>query len=178
MQRSQVFGAATATPTLATHGLQECSSHSFTRLSDDSEVHLVFVTRGCHTWCFPALQELQVLEDVWMCRVFSHLLPHKRSCCRSTMTEVRQFYAGKNIFITGATGFFGKVLIDKLLRCCPKVDKIYCLVRPKKGRDPSERLSHMFTDKVEQTFSRVPKLSASDHVSGLDDNFCVLVTAL
>ncbi|KAF2897506.1 hypothetical protein ILUMI_08662 [Ignelater luminosus] len=54
--------------------------------------------------------------------------------------SIKEFYAGRSIFITGATGFIGKVLIEKILRSCPKVDKIYALIRPKRGKTPEERL--------------------------------------
>jgi FlaA1/EpsC-like NDP-sugar epimerase len=40
----------------------------------------------------------------------------------------------RSIFITGATGFVGKVLVEKLLRSCPDIAKIYILVR---GEDQS-----------------------------------------
>lgn len=48
-------------------------------------------------------------------------------------TSVVEFYNGKNILITGATGFMGKVLVEKLLRDCPDVNCIYILVRMKRG---------------------------------------------
>ena len=31
-------------------------------------------------------------------------------------SPIQQFYQGKTVFITGATGFMGKVLLEKLLR--------------------------------------------------------------
>lgn len=55
-------------------------------------------------------------------------------------SPVIQFYAGKNIFITGGTGFLGKCLIEKILRTCPDVGTIYMLCRAKKGKSPSERI--------------------------------------
>lgn len=45
--------------------------------------------------------------------------------------EIPEFYAHKKVFITGATGFIGKVLIWKLLQCCPLIDSIYILLRSK-----------------------------------------------
>ena len=54
------------------------------------------------------------------------------------MSEICNFFEGKSIFITGATGFLGKVLIRKLLSTC-KVEKIYCLIREQKGETSSER---------------------------------------
>ena len=64
------------------------------------------------------------------------------------MATVAEYYANKNIFITGATGFIGKVLIEKLLRCCPHVKAMYCLIRPKKGETSEARLDDLFTEKV------------------------------
>lgn len=33
-----------------------------------------------------------------------------------TESEIQQFYNGANVFVTGATGFIGQVLIEKILR--------------------------------------------------------------
>ena len=43
---------------------------------------------------------------------------------------ISKFYEDKTVFITGATGFMGKVLVEKLLRST-KVRKIYLLIRHK-----------------------------------------------
>ncbi|KAJ1520338.1 hypothetical protein ONE63_004536 [Megalurothrips usitatus] len=48
--------------------------------------------------------------------------------------------SGKHIFVTGASGFMGKVLLEKLLRSCPEVGCIYLLMRPKRGVSVAERL--------------------------------------
>lgn len=47
--------------------------------------------------------------------------------------SIADFYSGKNILITGATGFMGKVMVEKLLRDCVDVNIIYVLVRMKRG---------------------------------------------
>jgi fatty acyl-CoA reductase len=54
----------------------------------------------------------------------------------------------KNIFLTGGTGFIGKVFLNKLLTICPNVGKIYLLVRPKKGISPENRLNDLFTNSL------------------------------
>ncbi|KYN02613.1 PREDICTED: putative fatty acyl-CoA reductase CG5065 [Cyphomyrmex costatus] len=63
---------------------------------------------------------------------------------RITKSEVASFYSDKIIFITGASGFMGKVLLEKLLYSCSDLDKIYILIRSKKGRSVETRLEEMF----------------------------------
>lgn len=63
-----------------------------------------------------------------------------------SLTEVdsiRKFYDGAEIFITGGSGFIGKVLVEKLLRSCPRIKTIYLLMRPKKGMTTEERIQKM-----------------------------------
>lgn len=64
------------------------------------------------------------------------------------MASIAEFYAGKNVLITGATGFMGKVLVEKLLRSCPQVRALYLLVRPKAGQSMQQRVSDMMACKV------------------------------
>lgn len=59
-------------------------------------------------------------------------------------SEIQSFYKGKTIFITGASGFMGKVLMEKLLYCCSDLDKMYILIRGKKGRTFDMRLEDIF----------------------------------
>lgn len=65
----------------------------------------------------------------------------------SELSDIPQWFAGKTIFVTGATGFMGKVLVEKLLRDCPDIEKMYLLIRTKKGVDAEQRreeyISHM-----------------------------------
>ena len=61
------------------------------------------------------------------------------------MAGVIQFYEGQNIFVSGASGFLGKVLLEKLLRACPDVGNIFVLVRPKKGQEPNERVQYIIS---------------------------------
>lgn len=59
------------------------------------------------------------------------------------LPRIPTVFAGKNIFVTGASGFMGKVLVEKLLRSCPDVGDVYVLVRAKKGKLPTERLKEI-----------------------------------
>ncbi|XP_011146929.1 fatty acyl-CoA reductase wat [Harpegnathos saltator] len=67
--------------------------------------------------------------------------PPDTSNCQS---EVSQYYTGRNILVTGSTGFFGILLIERLLRCCPGIAKIYMLMKGKKGKSTEERFKEHF----------------------------------
>nr|CAI5825351.1 unnamed protein product [Callosobruchus analis] len=62
------------------------------------------------------------------------------------ITPIQEFYKDAHILISGGTGFLGKLLIEKLLRSCNELSKIYLIVRPKKGKDMPTRLEEMFQD--------------------------------
>ncbi|KAK6944008.1 Fatty acyl-coenzyme A reductase, NAD-binding domain [Dillenia turbinata] len=53
---------------------------------------------------------------------------------------ILQFLQGKNYLITGATGFLGKVLVEKLLRTVPNVGKIFVLIQAKDQEAALHRL--------------------------------------
>ena len=61
-----------------------------------------------------------------------------------SIPELKEFYAGLSVLITGGTGFLGKVLIEKLLRSVHDLDKIYVIVRPKRGQNAAQRLETLF----------------------------------
>ena len=48
------------------------------------------------------------------------------------MQGISEYLTGKTIFLTGATGFLGQPLIEKILFAAPKVGRIYVLIRPTK----------------------------------------------
>ncbi|XP_045534627.1 putative fatty acyl-CoA reductase CG5065 [Papilio machaon] len=60
-----------------------------------------------------------------------------------TYKSIDQLYAGKSVFVTGGTGFLGKVFLEKLLYSCPNIDKIYVLMREKNKWDTTERIKQM-----------------------------------
>ena len=66
----------------------------------------------------------------------------------SNISEIADYFKDKSIFLTGATGFLGKVLIEKLLKSCHDLKCIYILIRSKKGYDADARLNELLNFKV------------------------------
>ncbi|XP_078113814.1 fatty acyl-CoA reductase 1 isoform X2 [Sander vitreus] len=64
------------------------------------------------------------------------------------MVNIPEYYAGKTVLITGATGFMGKVLLEKLLRSCPGVKSVYVMVRSKAGHSPQARIADVINCKL------------------------------
>ncbi|XP_075520015.1 putative fatty acyl-CoA reductase 4 [Primulina tabacum] len=54
--------------------------------------------------------------------------------------EIVQYFEGKTIFITGATGFLAKIFLEKILRVQPNVKKLFLLIRPTSERSIEQRL--------------------------------------
>ena len=54
------------------------------------------------------------------------------------MGQIKEYYSGKNILLTGATGLMGKVLMEKILTDLPELQRLYVLIRPKKLQDGTQ----------------------------------------
>ncbi|XP_040170239.1 fatty acyl-CoA reductase wat-like isoform X1 [Anopheles arabiensis] len=86
------------------------------------------------------------------------------------LNRVLSFYRNSTILLTGGTGFLGKVLLEKILRCLG-VRKVFLAVRIKDGRKPAERLQELLKDAlfdrlrqdatVEQLLERVEPVEIS-----------------
>ncbi|KAL7127131.1 hypothetical protein ABFS83_14G234700 [Erythranthe nasuta] len=66
---------------------------------------------------------------------------HLHSCQNmEETTQIIQYFEGKTIFITGATGFLAKVFSEKILRLQPNVKKLFLLIRPTAKQSIEQRL--------------------------------------
>lgn len=54
-------------------------------------------------------------------------------------SPIANWYSNQTLFITGSTGFMGKVLVEKLLRECPDIKACFLLMRTKRGIEPEQR---------------------------------------
>ncbi|XP_055307131.1 fatty acyl-CoA reductase 1-like isoform X2 [Sitodiplosis mosellana] len=82
---------------------------------------------------------------------------------------VSNFYKGSVVFITGGTGFIGKVLVEKLLRVF-SIKRIYLLVRVKDDMPVDKRLENFFQESI---FDRLRKESPDviTNVKAIEANF-------
>ncbi|XP_058835278.1 fatty acyl-CoA reductase 1-like [Topomyia yanbarensis] len=60
-----------------------------------------------------------------------------------TLQGIPEMFVGVDVFITGGSGFMGKVLIEKLLRSCPGIGQVFVLLRPRKGKSAQERVEEL-----------------------------------
>ena len=90
----------------------------------------------------------------------------EKTAAQPRQLTVGEMFDGRSVFITGASGFIGRVLLEKLLRSYPGIERIYILLRSKKNQLPQERLhKHILSapifdairamDKGEQLFDKI-----------------------
>lgn len=63
-------------------------------------------------------------------------------------STIQDFYNGSTILITGGTGFLGKLIVEKLLRTCRNIERVYLMMRDKNGQSVEERMELYFKEEV------------------------------
>ncbi|KAF4517874.1 hypothetical protein B566_EDAN001827 [Ephemera danica] len=94
----------------------------------------------------PQLENMGALEP--MANLAGNLPSHTKNHPADTRGRLSEFYRGRCVLITGATGFLGKVLVEKLLRTCPDVGHVFLLLRPKRGREADERFRELLANPI------------------------------
>ncbi|XP_058057958.1 fatty acyl-CoA reductase 1-like [Anopheles bellator] len=69
------------------------------------------------------------------------------------MSSISEFYRDKVVFVTGGTGFIGKIVVEKLLRTC-EVKEVILMVREKKNTQPEQRIKALCSSPI---FERLAK---------------------
>ena len=64
--------------------------------------------------------------------------------------------------MTGATGFLGKCLVEKLIRSIPDIGRVMVLVRPKRGKTVQERVETVLSSKVSLEVYTIKDLQNKD----------------
>ncbi|PSN51392.1 hypothetical protein C0J52_04435, partial [Blattella germanica] len=109
-------------------------------------------------------------NKLYLLKEDSKTLPDARSQQRSKtigqMTPIQTFYEGTNVLITGGTGFMGKVLIEKLLRSCPKLSKIYLLIRSKEDKNINDRIFDCLRNEEPNFMDKIRVISGDCSQSG------------
>ncbi|RWS28539.1 putative fatty acyl-CoA reductase-like protein [Leptotrombidium deliense] len=59
------------------------------------------------------------------------------------LTPIQSFYKGKNIFITGATGVCGRILLEKILRSLLDIGTIFLIIRSKRDLNGAQRIQKL-----------------------------------
>lgn len=88
----------------------------------------------------------------------------------SSEISIKDYYEGKTIFLTGGTGFLGKLLLAKILRSL-NVKEIILLCRPKKGKSNDERLDNIFNGFLFANLkyqSKIKIVNGDMEIDGLD----------
>uniref|UniRef100_T1DQ78 Fatty acyl-CoA reductase n=1 Tax=Anopheles aquasalis TaxID=42839 RepID=T1DQ78_ANOAQ len=78
------------------------------------------------------------------------------------MSSISAFYRDKVVFVTGGTGFIGKIVVEKLLRTC-EVKEVILMVREKKNTQPEQRIKTLCSSPIfERLAKKNPELSGEN----------------
>ncbi|XP_057772194.1 fatty acyl-CoA reductase 2, chloroplastic-like [Salvia miltiorrhiza] len=85
---------------------------------------------------------------------------------------ITNYFQGKNIFLTGATGLLGKVLVEKMLRSTP-IGKIYVLV---KADDPEAAIDRVQKELINSDlFESIQEIHGKDYQEFMKEKLVAVV---
>ena len=88
------------------------------------------------------------------------------------LNTLEEFYVGSGILLTGATGFVGKAVLEKLIRMCPRIAAIFILLRPKTDETIEQRFKKLIDDPVRKYYSRFFQYLSLSEVKLIKFLFC------
>ncbi|XP_076256660.1 fatty acyl-CoA reductase wat-like isoform X2 [Rhynchophorus ferrugineus] len=83
-------------------------------------------------------------------------------------SDIKHFFNNSTVFVTGVTGFLGKLALEKLLYICEDV-KIFVLIRKKNGMSAESRLTDIFN---ELAFLHISTVFSSLGKEKIIEEFC------
>ncbi|KAL4014796.1 hypothetical protein IC575_027014 [Cucumis melo] len=83
-----------------------------------------------------------------------------------------EFLENKSIFVTGATGFLAKILVEKILRIQPNVKKLYLLIRAKDKMTATKRFYNEVIGK--DLFKVLKKMWGGEFDTLISEKVCVV----
>lgn len=95
-----------------------------------------------------AFKKIKHIKKFSTVKVVSKTTNIKMVTATDNYPRIREYFRNKTILITGASGFLGKLLLEKLLRSCPDVKEIYILLRPKRNMSTKERFQKIISSVV------------------------------
>ncbi|CAD7701405.1 unnamed protein product [Ostreobium quekettii] len=78
--------------------------------------------------------------------------------------SVRQAFRGARVFLTGATGYLGSLVLEQVLRVCPEVDRVYVMSRGKKSASARDRVDRLLRLGLFHKLWNSPDVLAKVHV--------------
>ncbi|KAI5388818.1 hypothetical protein KIW84_074469 [Lathyrus oleraceus] len=63
--------------------------------------------------------------------------------------NMQDFFKGKTVLVTGATGFLAKVFVEKILRIQPEIQKLYLLLRASNSDMAAHRLQNEILEEID-----------------------------
>ena len=80
----------------------------------------------------------------------------------NSIKNLNNIYKNSTIFITGGTGFIGKVTLEKILRLFPDISKIYLLIRNNNKNNYKERYNILINNTIFNKISEETKKKMSE----------------
>jgi long-chain acyl-CoA synthetase len=92
------------------------------------------------------------------------------------MSKIQEYFNERTVLVTGATGFLGKAIVEKILRSLPDLRRLYVLIRPQQRSNRSISALERFESEVlsSSIFDRLRRERGDDFDAYVDRRVTVL----